>query len=69
VGVLLETDDGLTVDGAVVKRVCGPFDKRRNWVEKNSFGAGTVATRKVEVPPPTQREETETSSGPARLRL
>ena len=28
VGLLLETDDGLTADWAVVKRVCGRFDKR-----------------------------------------
>ena len=28
VGLLLETDDGLMTDWAVVKRVCGRFDKR-----------------------------------------
>ena len=28
VGLLLETDDGLTSDWAVVKRVCSRFDKR-----------------------------------------
>ena len=29
VGLMLETDDGLTADWAVVKRFCGRFDKRR----------------------------------------
>ena len=50
VGFLLETDDGLTTDWAVVKRVCGRFDKRREWVDKGLTGASSVATRKVEVP-------------------
>jgi hypothetical protein len=27
IGLLLETDDGLIADWAVVKRVCGRFDK------------------------------------------
>ena len=31
VGLLLEIDDGLTTDWAVVKRVCSRFDKRREW--------------------------------------
>ena len=57
-GLPLETDDGLTADWAVVKRVCGCFDKRREWVDKGSMGAGFVAARKLEVPPPTRREET-----------
>jgi hypothetical protein len=30
IGSLLETDDGLTADLAMVKRVCGRFDKRRD---------------------------------------
>ena len=29
-GYLLETDEGLTTDWSVVKRVCGRFDKRRD---------------------------------------
>ena len=52
VGLLLETDDGLTADWALVKRVCGRFNKRREWVEKGSSGAGTIAARKLEGPPP-----------------
>ena len=56
VGLLL--DDGLTADWAVVKRVCGRFDKRRDWVDKDSSGAGTVATRKLQGAPPVRREET-----------
>jgi hypothetical protein len=30
IGSLLETDDGLTADWAMVKRVCGRVDKRRD---------------------------------------
>jgi hypothetical protein len=30
IGLVLETDDGLTADWAMVKRVCGHFDKRRD---------------------------------------
>ena len=58
VGLLLEIDDVLTADWAVVKRVCGRFDKRRDWVDKDSSGAGTVATRKLQGAPPVRREET-----------
>ena len=58
VGLLLETDDGLTVNWAVVKRVYGRFDKRREWVNKGSTGAGSVAARKLEVHPLARREET-----------
>ena len=58
VGLLLETDDRLTAEWAVVKRVCGRFDKRREWVDKRSTGAGSIAARKLEVPPPARREET-----------
>ena len=58
VGLLLETDDGLTADWAVVKRVCSHFDKRREWVDKGSMGAGSVVARKLELPPPTRRGET-----------
>mgnify|MGYP006970537588 CR=1 FL=1 len=31
VGLLLKTDDELTADWVVVKRVCGRFDKWRDW--------------------------------------
>ena len=57
VGLLLKTDNGLTADWTVVKRVCSRFHKRREWVDKGSTGAGSVAARKVEVPPPTRRDE------------
>ena len=42
----------------MVKRVCGRFDKRREWVDKGSTGAGSVAAQKLEPTPPAQREET-----------
>ena len=58
VGLLLETDDGLTADWAVLKRICDRFDKRREWVDKGSMGAGSVAARKLEVSSPARREET-----------
>ena len=57
-GLLLETDDGLTTDWAVVKRVCGRSDKQRDWVEKDSSGPGTVAARKLNEAPLVRREET-----------
>ena len=50
VGLLLETDDELTADWVVVKRVYGRFDKRRDWVDKDSSRVGTVAARKLEGP-------------------
>ena len=58
VDLLLETDDGLTADWAVMKRVCGCFDKQREWVDKGSTGAGAVAARKLEGPPPARMGET-----------
>jgi hypothetical protein len=57
IGLLLETDDGLTADWAVVKRVCGRFDKQRDWAEADSVGAGAATTKKVEAGPPARREE------------
>ena len=57
-GLLLETDDGLTAHWAMAKRVCGHFDKRREWVDKGSSGAGAVAARKIEGPLSVEREET-----------
>ena len=36
VGLLLETNEGLMTDWAVVKRVCGRFDKRREWNDVGS---------------------------------
>ena len=59
VDLLLETDDRLTTNWAVVKRVCGRFDKWREWVNKGSKGAGSVAARKLELPPSARREETQ----------
>ena len=52
VGLLLETEDGLTADWAAVKRVCGRFDKRREWVKKGPTEAGSVAARKLAPIPP-----------------
>jgi hypothetical protein len=59
IDLLLETDVGLTADWAMVKRVCGRFDKRRDWAETDSVGAGAVTTKKVEATPPARREETQ----------
>ena len=58
VGSLLETEDGLTADWAAVKRVCGRFDKRREWADNGATGAGSVAARKLEPAPQARREET-----------
>ena len=58
VGLLLEIDNGLTTDWVVVKRVCGRFNKRREWGNKGSSGAGPVAARKFEGPLSARREAT-----------
>jgi hypothetical protein len=48
IGSLLKTDDGLTADWAMVKRVCGRFDKRRDWADADSVGAGAFSAKKVD---------------------
>ena len=58
VGSLLEFEDGLTADWAAVKRVCGRFDKRREWADNGATGSGSVAARKLEPAPQVRREET-----------
>ena len=58
VGPLLETDDGLTTDWAVLKRVCSRFDKRREWSDEGLSTSGPVAARKLEEPFAAQRGET-----------
>ena len=46
VDLLLETNDDLTVDWAVVKGVCGRINKHKDWKEKGSSPIGpTVETR------------------------
>ena len=40
VGLLLETNRGLTIDWATVKEVCSRIDKRRDWKEKGSSSVG-----------------------------
>ena len=57
VGLLLETNDGLTVNRAVVKGVCGRIDKRRDWKEKGSSTIGSIVETRAE-PAPTRTEET-----------
>ena len=46
VGLLLETDDGLTTDWAMVKRVCSRFDKRREWND-GSPSSGQTSTNSI----------------------
>ena len=58
VGPLLETDDGLTTDWAMVKRICSRFEKRREWGDEGPSTSGLVVTRKLEEPFAAQREET-----------
>ena len=60
VGLLLETDEGLTADWAVVKRVCSRFDKRREWSDEGATASGPVPARKLEepVPGPAGKEDT-----------
>jgi hypothetical protein len=42
----------------MVKRVCGRFDKRRDWAEAESVGARTTTTTKAEAAPLARREDT-----------
>ena len=56
VGLLLETNDGLTVDWVVVKRVCGRIDKRRDWKEKGSLPAGPTVETRAELSPTRVKE-------------
>ena len=57
-GLLLETDDGLTADWAVVKRVCSHFDKRLEWGDEGSSAARPVTARKFDEPSPARKEQT-----------
>ena len=58
-GLLLEIDDGLMADWAMVKRVCGRFDKRHEWGDKSSAGVGSAVARKFEGPASARKEETQ----------
>ena len=58
VGLLLETDEGLTTDWAVVKGVCSRFDKRQEWSDEGSSAARPVPARQFEEPSPARKEET-----------
>ena len=73
VALLLETDDGLTADWAVVKRVCARFDKRHEWSDEGSTTSGPVPARKLEEPVsvPAGKEETrnQLETGPASSRV
>ena len=51
VGLLLETNRGLTTDWATVKEVCSRIDKRRDWKEKGSSSAGPVIGIRAELAP------------------
>ena len=57
VGPLLETDEGLTTDWAVVKGVCNRFDKRLEWSDEGPLAAGMATGRKLEEPILAQMEE------------
>ena len=58
VGPLLETDEGLTTDWAIVKRVYSRFDKRREWSDKGLEAAGATAGKRIEEPTPARTEVT-----------
>ena len=55
-GLLLETNNGLTTDWATVKEVCDSIDKRRDWKEKGSSLAGRAVEIRAE-PTPIRMEE------------
>ena len=48
--LLLDTNDALTTDCAVVKIVCDRFDKRREWGDEGPSTSGPVVARKLEEP-------------------
>ena len=49
VGLLLEMDEGLMADWAVVKKFYSHFDRRREWNNAGSWMTG----KKLEEPTPT----------------
>ena len=57
-GLLLETEDGLTANWAAVKRVYGRFDKPQEWANRGATVACPVTARKLEPTPQARREET-----------
>ena len=57
VGLLLETDEGLTTDWAVVKGVCSRVDKRRDWNGIGSCATGRTKWKRPEENP-TRSEDT-----------
>ena len=63
VGLLLETDEGLTTDWAVVKGVCSRFDKRREWSDEGLLAMGLVSTRLFEEPHWRERKRPEIGLG------
>ena len=56
----METDEGLTADWAMVRRVYGRFDKQHEWSDEGPSASGQVTTRKLEEPVsgPVGKEET-----------
>ena len=60
-GPLLETDEGLTIDWAVVKRVCNHFEKRREWSDQGLGAAAAAAaiSKRAEEPTPARTEVTQ----------
>ena len=49
VDLILETNEALTVDSAVVKGVCGRIDKRRDWTGEGSSAFGPTAETRAEL--------------------
>ena len=47
--LILETNEALTVDLAVVKGVCGRIDKRRDWTGEGSSALGPTAETRAEL--------------------
>ena len=50
-GLLLETNRGLTTDRATVKEVCSRIDKHRDWKEKGSSSVGPTVEIRAEPTP------------------
>ena len=55
VGLLLETNRGLTTDWATVKEVCARINKQRDWKEKGSSSVRPAVEIRAE-PTPTRVE-------------
>ena len=66
VGLLLETDEELMTDWAVVSNVCSRFDKRRKWNNEGTSSARPTTTGEVSARQDETRRLLKLIEGPSR---